>query len=176
MERLGNRPVDSVFPLKLHIRRSVFLMGVALAMILTGCRSLDDEDPVDSPLTTYRGIPSGDDASLEGVLTLTNGCLVSISTFPSAVTPTVPPAGLTFALPSSARWNESEQSISYQGVSVRLGQVARMGGGVVLGSFDNWSNPPAEGCPGGGTFLAGDLFNCTENPRQCLTTRLTVTP
>lgn len=177
MEKLKIHSTGSWTRLVAHVRRSVFLvMGVALAVILAGCSSLDDEDPVDSPLTTYRGNPSGDNAALEGVLTLTNGCLVILSIIPSAITPTVPSPGVAFALPTSARWSDTAQSLSYGGVTVKLGELAQLGGGHPHPSFDNWSNPPAQGCPGGGTFLAGDLVNCTDNPRQCLTTRLTVTP
>jgi hypothetical protein len=111
--------------------------GAALA----ACAPDDDQDPdaAPGPLALYRGIPNGDDAGLEGVLVLLDGCLYVCTDLGD---------DFLLALPvSDASWDPDDGALRADGRRYRPGDTVRFGGGESKGRPDlDWSVPPDDQC------------------------------
>ncbi len=126
-------------------------LGALAVCVLASCSA--DSRVSTGPLALYRGEPNGDDALVEGLLTLEDGCL-----YVTSRNPTGPRKALLVFSEKGTSWDESKQAVVRKGGrSLVVGTNVAVGGSEAanLDVFE-WAVRAAVSCDTSIGWVAGE--------------------
>ena len=127
----------------LILRSRTALLGIASSLAGIACAA----GQADSPLALYSGQWNEDDALLTGTLAREAECLYIVDSRGVKWLPAFAARGTS--------WNEAEESVTYVGKTIRVGDQVKVGGSSPL-AVEIWAAPPEGSCDSTRIWLVSD--------------------